>query len=154
MEKALPVIEGLNQILADSTVFYQKLRHYHWNVNGRHFYELHLKFEALYTQWALSIDAVAERILMLDGVPLHTLASILHQAKIEEDNTIPSAPAMVEALVADLRVIHGMAGDVITLAEQADDRGTANMLDGLRDAMDKDLWMFEAWSKEAAKAWT
>jgi DNA-binding ferritin-like protein len=40
------------------------------------------------------------------------------------------------------------------LAERADDRGTANMLDGLRDAMDKDLWMFEAWSKDAAKAWT
>jgi starvation-inducible DNA-binding protein len=154
MTKKRPVIEGLNQILADSTVFYQKLRHYHWNVNGRHFYELHLKFEALYTQWALSIDAVAERVLMLDGVPLHTLASILHQARLEEDETIPAAPAMVEALVADLRVIHGMAGDVITLAEQADDRGTANMLDGLRDAMDKDLWMFEAWSKDAAKAWT
>jgi starvation-inducible DNA-binding protein len=154
MEKALPVIEGLNQILADSTVFYQKLRHYHWTVNGRHFYELHLKFEALYGQWALSIDAVAERILMLDGVPLHTLASILHQAKIEEDDTIPSASAMVEAIVADLRLMHSHAGDVIKLAERADDRGTANMLDGLRDAMDKDLWMFEAWSKDATKAWT
>lgn len=29
------VTNGLNTLLADATVFYQKLRHYHWNVEGR-----------------------------------------------------------------------------------------------------------------------
>jgi starvation-inducible DNA-binding protein len=147
------VIEGLNQLLADATVFYQKLRHYHWTVNGKHFYELHEKFETLYTKWADSIDEIAERILMLDGIPLHTLASMLNETRLEEDESVPAAPEMVVAIIADLRKMHAEAGEVIGLAEEADDRGTANMLDGLRDGMEKDLWMLKAWSTETAKAW-
>jgi starvation-inducible DNA-binding protein len=148
------VIEGLNQLLADATVFYQKLRHYHWTVNGKHFYELHVKFEAFYTQWAVSIDGIAERILMLDGIPLHTLGSMLHATRLEEDESIPAASGMAVAIIADLRKMHAEAGEVIGLAEEADDRGTVNMLDALRDAMEKDLWMLKAWSTETAKAWS
>ncbi|HHQ47458.1 MAG TPA: hypothetical protein ENK19_01065, partial [Acidobacteria bacterium] len=37
-------IENLNQLLADTTVFYQKLRHYHWNVSGPRFYQYHALF--------------------------------------------------------------------------------------------------------------
>lgn len=153
MQDTRKVFEGLNQLLADATVFYQKLRHYHWTVNGRHFYELHAKFEALYTQWADTIDQIAERILMLDEIPLHTLASMLHEARLEEDETVPAAPDMVTAIVTDLRSLHVEAGEVIELAEEEGDRGTVNLLDGLRDVMEKDLWMLEAWQKETARAW-
>jgi starvation-inducible DNA-binding protein len=146
--------EGLNQLLADATVFYQKLRHYHWTVSGRHFYELHTKFEALYTQWADTIDELAERILMLDGIPLHTLGSMLHEARLQEDETVPAAPEMVAAILADLRRMHAEAGEVIGLAEEAGDRGTTNVLDALRDAMEKDMWMLEAWGREPVKAWS
>jgi starvation-inducible DNA-binding protein len=38
------------------TVFYQKLRHYHWNVQGQDFFELHLKFEEVYNKWVVFID--------------------------------------------------------------------------------------------------
>ena len=34
------VIDGLNGLLADSTVFYRKLRRCHCHVEGRHFFEL------------------------------------------------------------------------------------------------------------------
>lgn len=147
------VIDGLNGVLADATVFYQKLRHYHWNVDGRHFFELHAKFEELYTGWATSIDEIAERILMIGGVPLHTLASMLKEARLQEDESIPEAPDMVSVAMADLQGLHGRAGEVIALAEDAGDRGTANLLDDIRDAVEKDLWMLGAWKEEAAKAW-
>jgi starvation-inducible DNA-binding protein len=147
------VIDGLNGLLADATVLYQKLRHYHWNVVGPHFYELHEKFEALYTAWAGSIDEVAERILMIEGVPLHTLASLLAAAGLEEDESIPAAPAMVDAVVSDLTAIHTRAGTLIATAEAAGDRGTVNLLDGLRDGIEKDLWMLGAWKKESATTW-
>lgn len=148
------VVEGLNQLLADATVFYQKLRHYHWTVNGKHFYELHVKFEELYTAWADTIDEIAERILMLDAIPLHTLASMLHETRLQEDESVPAAPDMVAAILADLRRMHGEAGEVIGLAEEEGDRGTANLLDGLRDGMEKDLWMLEAWSREPVRSWS
>lgn len=148
------VVDELNGLLADATVFYQKLRHYHWNVDGQHFFELHEKFEELYTGWAVSIDEVAERILMIEGVPLHTLGSMLKVARLKEDETVPSAVEMVDAIMADIEELHGRAGEVIETAEDADDRGTANLLDDLRDGMEKNLWMLRSWKKQAAKSWS
>jgi starvation-inducible DNA-binding protein len=150
---ATPVVDELNGLLADSTVFYQKLRHYHWNVEGRHFFELHAKFEELYTRWAEVIDQLAERILMVDGTPLHTLKSLLSAARLSEDESVPAAPQMVEALASDLRVLHERAGALLASAEAADDRGTANLMDDLRDALEKDLWMLRTWMKETAGVW-
>lgn len=147
------VVDGLNGLLADATVFYQKLRHYHWNVEGRHFFELHTKFEELYDGWADSIDEIAERILMVGGVPLHTLRSLLEAAGLDEDDTIPAAGVMVERIAADLRRLHERAGEMIEAAEAADDRGTANLLDALRDGLEKDIWMLQTWQKESAKSW-
>jgi starvation-inducible DNA-binding protein len=148
------VTDGLNALLADATVFYQKLRHYHWNVTGRHFFELHVKLEELYTAWAVSIDEIAERILMIEGVPLHTLASMIEAASLQEDETIPAATDMVSAVISDLRALRGRADEIIGVAEAAGDRGTVNLLDAVRDDIDKDLWMLVSWQKEGARAWS
>ncbi len=43
--KAEELSNRLNQLLADYQVFYQNLRGLHWNIKGREFFELHLKFE-------------------------------------------------------------------------------------------------------------
>jgi starvation-inducible DNA-binding protein len=147
------VVDGLNGLLADGTVFYQKLRHYHWNVGGRDFFTLHVKFEELYTAWSVTLDEIAERILMLGGIPLHTLASLLQRAELEEDESIPAAADMVDALLSDLAVLRERAVAVIDQAEATGDRSTANLLDALHDAMDKDAWMLSAWKKEAVKSW-
>jgi starvation-inducible DNA-binding protein len=142
------VIDGLNGLLADSTVFYQKLRHYHWNVEGRHFFELHEKFEELYTKWADTIDEIAERILTVDATPLHTLKAMLDNASLKEDESIPAAPKMVDAIMADLEALHSSAMKVIEAAEAADDRGTANLLDEVNDGIEMDIWMLKAWKKQ------
>lgn len=148
------VVEGLNGLLADASVFYQKLRHYHWNVEGRHFFELHVKFEELYTRWAVSIDEIAERILTVGGTPLHTMRALVDASSLQEDESIPTGVEMVERAAGDLAAILERSGSVIDSAENADDRGTVNLLDGLRDAIEKDLWMLHAWNQEAKQAWS
>jgi starvation-inducible DNA-binding protein len=148
------VIQGLNGLLADGTVLYQKLRHYHWNVAGKHFFELHLKFEELYVRWAVSIDEIAERILMVGGVPLHTLQAVLEATSIQEDTSIPAPVEMVQRIEADLEAVHGRMGALLGAAEASGDRGTVNLLDAARDAIEKDLWMLRAWRQEAARAWS
>jgi starvation-inducible DNA-binding protein len=147
-----PVIESLNVLLADATVFYQKLRHYHWNVDGRHFFELHEKFEELYTRWADSIDEIAERVLTIEGVPLHTLASMLEVARLEEDEEIPSGIEMVDSVGSDLAALRKSILETVAAAEEVEDRGTANLLDDLLDAIEKDQWMLRSWKKEAARS--
>lgn len=145
------VVEQLNAVLAESTVFYQKLRAYHWTVNGPDFFELHAKFEELYNEWALHIDAVAERILTVGGTPLLTLTQMQKHASIQEASGNESAQKMVAAIVADLETIVRKLEDTISAADDAKDPGTVNALDGIRDGQQKTLWMLKAWlGKEAS----
>lgn len=139
----------LNVLLADSTVFYQKLRHYHWNVQGPKFFELHAKFEEIYEKWAPFIDQIAERIIALDTVPLHTLKDMLAKATLKEDPQLRDGREMVERTIADLNKLRESMNKIIDAAEKAGDRTTANLLDGLGDAVEGDVWMLKAWLKKA-----
>ncbi len=143
------VAVSLNALLADTTLFYQKLRHYHWNVQGQKFFELHVKFEELYDKWVLFIDEIAERIIALDTVPYHTLGAMLKHATLKEDEEIPEGKEMVNRIIADLLALRGSIDGAIGAAEESGDRTTANILDGIRDGLEADLWMLKAWLKRA-----
>ena len=69
--------DTLNALLADYQVHYQRMRNYHWNVRGPQFFQLHAKFEELYTGAALKVDELAERVLTLGARPYSTLAEAL-----------------------------------------------------------------------------
>lgn len=139
----------LNVLLADSTVFYQKLRHYHWNVRGPKFFELHAKFEEIYEKWAPIIDQVAERIIALDTVPLHTLKTMLENATLKEDAKIPDGTQMVHKVIADLNALRASVNKIIEAADEEGDRSTVNMLEDVGDAIEADVWMLKAWLKTA-----
>ena len=57
------LIQAINKQVANWTVLYVKLHHYHWFVTGHHFFTLHEKFEELYDEANGHIDVLAERIL-------------------------------------------------------------------------------------------
>ena len=138
------VNEKLNKVLADAIVFYQKLHQYHWVVTGKQFFALHGKFEELYDQWAEIIDEVAERVLTIGGKPVPTLASALEISTIKEDATQPAAAEMVKNILADLTDQSSTMEQVIEAAEAAGDRGSANLMDGYRDSIEKTCWMLKA----------
>lgn len=147
MSQSVP--EAMNTLLADTTVFYQKLRHYHWNVQGHKFFELHVKFEEIYNKWVVFIDEIAERIIALDTVPLHTLKDLLAAATLKEDEEIPEGNEMVNRIIGDLEAIRKSIDGVIENAEESGDRTTANILDDVRDGLEADLWMLKQWLKQA-----
>ncbi len=135
---------SLNGLLSDTLVLEQKLRHFHWNVQGPQFFALHAKFEQLYDHFADVIDDLAERILTTGGEPVRTLGQALEQAALVEEPGKPDAMAMVKALAADLKTLHERAVAGLAAAEAAGDRGTVNLLDGLNDELEKTLWMLRA----------
>ena len=47
MDTRIEIASELNVLLANSQIYYQNLRGFHWNIQGRDFFELHLKFEDL-----------------------------------------------------------------------------------------------------------
>ena len=139
------MIDKLNGLVADFTVFYQKLRHYHWNVKGEQFFQLHVKFEEIYTEVGDQIDEIAERIVGLGGTPLHTLAHMLDSASLSEDASVPAGAQMVARTVTDLEALSGSLLAAIDAAEAAGDRTTVNLLDGIHDGLQAHLWMLKAW---------
>ena len=54
--KALNIVAGLQQLLADFQVHYTNLRGFHWEIKGRGFFVLHEKFESMYDDAAAKID--------------------------------------------------------------------------------------------------
>ena len=136
--------DTLNALLADYQVHYQRMRGYHWNVRGPRFFELHAKFEELYTAAALKVDEVAERVLTLGERPLSTLAEALAGARLAEDEGRPDAMAMVGRTVDDLDRLNGWLRAAVKEAEAAGDEATLNLLEGFADEQEKTAWMMRA----------
>lgn len=70
------IAEGLSHLLADTYSLYLKTHNFHWNVTGPMFQTLHLMFEGQYTELALAVDLIAERIRALDSLHLVPIRSL------------------------------------------------------------------------------
>ncbi|RQV95087.1 DNA starvation/stationary phase protection protein [bacterium] len=141
------IVQELQKFQADATVYYQKLRHYHWHVTGKQFFALHAKFEGYYDHWAELVDEIAERILTIGGKALPTLKEILAKAELKEDPEFPKAEEMVLRITKDLEHIVKEARRIKAIAEEHGDAGTVNMMDELCDVEYKNLWMLHSFLK-------
>lgn len=139
------VIKEMNGLLADAIVLNMKLHHFHWRVEGPGFYQLHAKFEELYDHFGSLQDELAERILMVGGAPHASLRQALAASRIEEIEEVPAARDMVMHLQSDLSRFRSSVLKAISVAEEEGDRGSANLLDPVVDALDKELWMLGAY---------
>jgi starvation-inducible DNA-binding protein len=139
------LLPRLNGLLADYSVFYQKLRIFHWTVKGPMFFQLHAKFEEMYSSAALNVDEIAERIVGLGGRPLGRLADHVAQASLQEDQGTTDASDMVRQLVADQKALVASLRGGSSEAAEASDTLTANLLEEMADAEEKTAWMLEAY---------
>jgi starvation-inducible DNA-binding protein len=135
----------MNVTLANAIVTYQKLHHFHWRVSGDRFFELHARFESLYDRFSEILDNVAERMLMIGGTPVKTLTEAVATATLVEDAEIPAAREMAARIMADLKAQREQMLAVIAAAEQAGDRGTVILLDGIADSLDKEIWLLRSY---------
>ena len=99
VEKASIISKKLNNLLADYQMCYQNLRGLHWNIKGKDFFELHIKFEEFYNDAVIKIDEIAERILTLEGEPLHTFNDYIMFSEISEEKNITNGINGIEVVV-------------------------------------------------------
>ena len=128
-------------------MYYQNLRGLHWNINGKHFFELHVKFEELYNDVQLKIDLVAERILTLGFSPLHTFSDYLKKSSIKEGKNISDAKTAVQLVVSSLQTIILLERAILKTADKLNDEGTNTMLTDFITQQEKEIWMYSAWLK-------
>ena len=146
-EKVLPVVIELNTLLADYHLYYQKLRNYHWNIVGRNFFDLHEKFEELYTDARVKIDEIAERVLTLRYHPMSNLSSYLETSSIEETTKILNDNEMVEDLLKAHAILIKQMGNVVAEADKIEDEGTIDLIGAYIRELEKSSWMLDAWTK-------
>ena len=140
------LVASLNELLATYQVHYQNLRGCHWNITGPTFFELHAKFEELYTKAQLVIDNLAERILTLEGRPLHTYSAYLKASAVKEQRDLTGSKTTVACVMGDMTVLIALQRGVLTLSATAGDEATATLVGDNITAMEKDLWMLRAYS--------
>lgn len=134
----------LNKLLSNYQVYYQNLRNYHWNISGEHFFELHEKFEELYNEAKTTIDEIAERVLTLRKNPTSTLAEYLEMADIKEHST-SNTREMVETILKNHEMLITNMREVISVASDAEDEGTIDLVGGFLSSIEKKSWMLDAW---------
>lgn len=138
------IAEGLSRLLADTYTLYLKTHYFHWNVTGPMFNTLHLMFEGQYTELALAVDLVAERIRSLDIYAPGTYRDFVKLSSIKESESVPHAQDMIKELVAGHEAVCRTARSVFPAAEAASDEATADLLTQRLQLHEKTAWMLRS----------
>ncbi|WP_338449192.1 Dps family protein [Niallia oryzisoli] len=139
------LIQAVNKQVANWTVLYVKLHHYHWFVKGHHFFTLHEKFEEFYNEANENVDVLAERLLSIGGTPVSTMKACLELASVQEANGGENEDGMVRDTCSDFEKMIQELQDAMKLADEAGDEGTGDVLLSIHKNLQKHLWMLKAY---------
>jgi starvation-inducible DNA-binding protein len=143
-DKTEKTAQALKGLLADSYTLYVKTHNYHWNVTGPMFTTLHTLFETEYTELALAIDEVAERIRSLGHRAPGSFSEFEKLAAVKEETGEPTAVEMIRSLVADQATIADRCRAVIEAGESARDQATVDLAVRRLDVHEKNAWMLRS----------
>ena len=145
IKESKPLVILLNELLANYQVYYQNLRNFHWNVSGENFFELHAKFEELYTAANTGVDTVAERILTLGSRPYSSYAEYIEHSDISEAKEVREAMKMVEIIRNNQTDLLSLERKILELANDIGDEGTVSLMSDFITEKEKVVWMLSAY---------
>ncbi len=138
------IVDGLSHVLADSYTLYLKSHNYHWNVVGPMFHSLHTMFEDQYTELALAVDEIAERIRALGAPAPATYREFVALSAVVEDTDAPDAKEMVARLVTAHETTAHTIRDTLTITEAAPDQVSTDLLVRRLEVHQKTAWMLRS----------
>jgi starvation-inducible DNA-binding protein len=147
IQKAEGLADKLNLLLANYSVFYQNVRGYHWNIQGEKFFELHLKFEELYSDLLLKMDEIAERILTLGYSPAHNYSVYTRVSSVSESVEVSDGAIAVRDILRSFQYIITLQREILTLSAEAGDEGTGALMSDYIRTQEKLVWMYSAFSR-------
>ncbi|NNK71849.1 MAG: DNA starvation/stationary phase protection protein [Flavobacteriaceae bacterium] len=148
VKQAGKLAEDLNILLANFQVYYQNLRGIHWNIKGKRFFDLHAKFEELYTDANIKVDEIAERILTLGATPMHTFEDYSTMAQVPVGKNISMDEEAVRLIIDSLTELLKIERIILNRSDEAQNEGTNSMMSDLITEQEKTVWMMKAWLNE------
>ncbi len=142
------IVTDLNVLLSSFQVYYQNLRGIHWNIRGKRFFDLHVKFEELYNDAQLKIDLIAERVLTIGGTPLHTFEDYIKSNMIKVGKNISVDEKAVHLIVNSLSELLKIERVILEQSATINDEGTNALMSDFIAEQEKTIWMMTAWLEE------
>jgi starvation-inducible DNA-binding protein len=143
-EARAEIAAGLSRLLADSYTLYLKTHNFHWNVKGPMFNTLHLMFETQYTELALAVDLIAERIRALGFPAPGTYSEYAKLTTIPETSGVPKAEEMIQLLVEGQESVVRTARSIFPVVDAAHDEPSADLLTQRMQLHEKNAWMLRS----------
>ncbi len=138
------IAQGLSHLLADTYTLYLKTHNFHWNVTGPMFNTLHLMFEQQYTELALAVDLIAERLRALGFPAPGSYSRYAKLSSIKEENGVPDADEMIRQLVAGQEAVVRTARKIFPTVDKANDEPSADLLTQRMQVHEKNAWMLRS----------
>ena len=143
--KSANIVYNLNGLLANFQIYFQNFRGLHWNIKRKNYFELHAKFEEFYTDSQLKVDDIAERILTLQGKPLHTFTDYIKRASVPVGKNISNDEEGLELVVNSLSELLKIEREILNISDEVNDEGTNSMMSDFIAEQEKTIWMFSSW---------
>ncbi|MCL4125090.1 UNVERIFIED_CONTAM: hypothetical protein GTU68_028235 [Idotea baltica] len=138
------IAEHLKRLLADSYTLYLQTHNFHWNVTGPMFPQLHAMFEVHYTELAIAVDDIAERIRSLDIAAPGTYKAFAEFGSINEVDGVPSADEMIKLLTQGHEQVVKTCRKALSVAQDADDESSSALISDRMRIHEKTAWMLRA----------
>lgn len=138
------VAKHLSKLLADTYSLYLKTHSFHWNVTGPQFQTLHTLFETQYTELAVAVDDIAERIRALGVFAPGSYSQFAGLSSVKEETGVPRAEDMIRQLVQDNEAVVRAARSVLPIAEAGQDEASVDLLVGRMRIHEKTAWMLRS----------
>ncbi len=112
------------------------------------FQTLHLMFETQYTELALAVDLIAERIRALGFPAPGTYSDYARLSSISETTGVPKAQEMIRLLVEGQEAVVRTARSIFPAVEGVNDEPTADLLTQRMQIHEKNAWMLRSLLEE------
>lgn len=131
-EAAKRIIPQLDEHLASFFVLFHQYQKHHWLVEGPQFRDTHLFLEAHYNEVHEQLDAIAERITAIGGVPTSSPAQQARKSYIEHE---PEGIFRIRDMLERDRSAEGVIAErlrsTIKVCTDEGDFGTETLLKGI-----------------------
>ncbi|MGF1504606.1 MAG: DNA starvation/stationary phase protection protein [Chloroflexi bacterium] len=124
------LVPELDAHLASLFVMFHQYQKHHWLVEGPSFMEIHEQLEAYYDEVHEDLDAIAERMTALGGIPT---SAPMEQAMLAYISHEPEGIFSMRDMLKRDRFYEGLIAErlraTITVAQQHEDYGTSHLLE-------------------------
>ena len=141
--------DALKQFLATTYAYTVKAQHFHWNVEGPDFGQLHKFFQKIYEDAYESIDHTAEYIRTEEEYTPGSFERFQELSLIQGQTKVPRARLMLQELLADTQTMKDLSKSLFDEATQAGREDIANFAAERQSQHGKYYWQISSYLKDA-----